>query len=187
MNERAEPGFSFNRLRIGAVIAVAIAIAFIAWLILKGDDKNNSSTPTRAPGVAASVSDLKKLPGTLGHRVYWAGKRSGFTYELTQTSGGDIYVRYLSPGVQVGDNRPNFLTVGTYPHPKAFGTVTKASKRKGEYVRTLSGGGLAVSSQVRPTSVYVGYPGTNYLIEVFDPSPARARSLVESGKVRPIR
>jgi hypothetical protein len=187
MNERAEQRLGGTRIRIGAVIAVAAVIALIAWLIFKGDD-NGDNGSARAPAVAASVQTLRSLPDTLGHAVYWAGTRGGgYTYELTQTKDGDVYIRYLPQGVQVGDDRPNFLTVGTYPHTNAFDTVTKASKRKGEFVARIPRGGLAVSGQQRQTSVYFAYPDSNYLIEVFDPSPARARNLVVSGRIHPIR
>ena len=185
MNERAEPRLGTTRIRIGAVIAVAAVVAFVAWLVFKDDDNGNK--PKRAPAAAATAQSLKGLPATLGHEVYWAGTKGGYTYELTQTKRREVYIRYLPSGVQVGDDRPNFLTVGTYPHPNAFTTVTKASKRKGEFVAKISNGGLAVASQQRPTSVYFAYPRSNYLVEVFDPSPARARNLVVSGKVRTIR
>jgi hypothetical protein len=186
VNETVEQRFGATRIRIGAVIAVAAVVAFIAWLIFKDDD-NGSSTPKRAPAAAASVQSLKQLPGAVGHQVYWAGTKRGYTYELTQTKGGEVYIRYLPSGAQVGDDRPNFLTVGTYPHPNAFNTVTKASKRKSEFTAKIPRGGLAVASQQRPTSVYFAYPGSDYLIEVFDPSAARARNLVVSGKIHPVR
>lgn len=181
----AEATYRATRTRVGTVIAVALAIAFVAWLLTRGDE-GNSSSAGGAPAVAASLTDLKKLPASAGHQVYWAGRKPGNTYELTQTSRGDIYIRYLPSGVKVGDNRPNFLTVGTYPHPNAFATVTKASKRNGEFVSKIAGGGLAVASRKVPTSVYFAYPGSNYLIEVFHPSPAQARRVVLSGNVRPI-
>ena len=34
-----------------------------------------------------------------------------------------------------------------------------------------------------PRSVYLAYPGSNYEVEVFDPSLARARQLVTSGQI----
>ena len=53
--------------------------------------------------------------------------------------------------------------------------------------RAAPGGGLAIWSKKRPTSVYLAYPGSDYLVEVFDPSAERARELVLSGEVAPIR
>jgi hypothetical protein len=182
-NEQVE-GYDLHPLRLGAVLALAAAVAFFAWLLLKDDDKG-SSRKGSAP-VAASVKELRRLPGSVGHSVYWAGIRSGYTYELTRTGDGNVYIRYLPTGVSLGDQRPNYLTVGTYPHQNAFGTVSKAARRKGEIVRKLAGGGVAVSNKAIPRSVYIAYPGSDYLIEVYDRSPTRARRLVVSGRVRPI-
>jgi hypothetical protein len=174
----------FDRLRIGAVIAVAAALVFGVWLVLRNDD--GASKGKRSEPESASVGELRDLARSAGHPVYWAGTPKGYTYELTRNAKGEIYIRYLPVGVPVGDKRPDFLAIGTYPHPGAFGTAQKAAKRPGEFVRKLPGGGLAVSGKELPGSVYLAYPGTDYLIEVYDPSPARARRLVLSGRVRPI-
>jgi hypothetical protein len=180
-----------RRLRIGAAIVVAVAAAFLVWLLLirdSGDGGDGSGSPAAGtPARAASVEDLKALPSSLGHDVYWAGTKSGYTYELTRTEHGEIYLRYLPPGVQVGDRRPRFLTVGTYPNAGAFAALKKASRRKGAITRSIAGGGLAVTNKTIPRSVYFAYPGSDFLQEVFDRSPKIARSLVISGRVRPIR
>ena len=76
-------------------------------------------------GIAASVGDLKALAARLGHPIYWAGPRAGYTYELTQTPSGKVYIRYLPSGTKVGDPRPRFLTVATYPFPGAYAAVAK--------------------------------------------------------------
>ena len=34
--------------------------------------------------------------------------------------------------------------------------------------------------------IHVAYPGVPYQVEVFDPSPARARTIVSSGDVRAV-
>src|SRR5436190_14285815 len=106
MNERVHtartvPAVARNRrVRFGAVVAVAVLAGFVAWLIFKGDD-NKANAPARAPAVATSFSQLRALPGQVGHDVYWAGKKTGYTYELTQTNQGNIFVRYLPASVQV--------------------------------------------------------------------------------------
>jgi hypothetical protein len=186
MNERAEPTTAGSRnLRLGAVIAVAIAAAFLVWLIFIKDDDNGSSG---AAAVPASTEDLRSLSDEVGHKVYWAGPRSKDTYELTRTKDGSIYVRYLPAGVKVGDSRPEFLTIGTYPHKKALDTMRQASKRKGAVTRRIEGGGLAVSNKARPRSTYLAYSSDpDLLLEVYDPSPVRSRQLAESGRVVPVR
>jgi hypothetical protein len=173
-----------GRLRLGAVIALAAAAVFVAWLLLKGDD-NESPAPKRTV-TAASVKDLEALPASVGHPVYWAGARTGFTYELTQTREGNLYIRYLPTGVELNDKRPDFLTVGTYPYPLALATARSQARRPGAFKHTIAGHGIAYSLPKNQKSVYFAYPRLDYLYEVYDPRPLRARRLVLSGRVRPI-
>jgi hypothetical protein len=187
MNERAEPTpAGVRQLRLGAVLAVAIAAGFLVWLAFIKDDGNGGSSAA-APG-SAGAGDLRSLSKEVGHSVYWAGRRSKDTYELTRTKDGSIYVRYLPAGVQIGDARPAFLTIGTYPHPSAIDTVREASRRPGAVTRRVEGGGLAVSNKARPQSTYLTYSSDpDLLLEVYDPSPARSRRLASSGRVVPVR
>ena len=191
MNERVQTARTVpavahgKRMRLGAIVALAVLAGFVAWLIFKGDD-NKTNAPVRAPAVAASYSQLQALPGQVGHKVYWAGKKAGYTYELTQTSQGNIFVRYLPAGVEPGDARPNFLTVGTYPRKDAYSSLKKLSTKPGSVSRQLAGGGIAVYSRQGPASVYAAYPGKRFQVEVYDPSPTRARHLLFSGQVRPL-
>jgi hypothetical protein len=184
VQERVETIDGLGRLRLGAVLALAAAGVFVAWFLLS-NRKDEAATPTKTV-VAASASDLKALPRSVGHPVYWASTKRGFTYELTQTPQGNVYIRYLPPDVQLNDKRPDFLTVGTYPYPNAFGITRNQAKRRGAFRRPIAGGGIAYSSAAKPTSVYFAYPGLDYLYEVYDPAPRRARSLLLSGRVRPI-
>jgi hypothetical protein len=174
-----------TRVRVVAAIVVAVAIAFVVWLVARpGDSKSTSSASTHP--VAASVSNLGSVAGSLKHQLYWVGQKSGFTYELTKGKSGNVWVRYLPSGTQLGDTRANFLTVGTYPEKNAFQNVQAATKRKGAVAVTTPNGGAAVQYTERPSSIFVSYPGTNLLIEVFDPSPQAARNVVSSGALRTI-
>jgi hypothetical protein len=181
---RSAPPSTANRLRIGAIIAVAIAIALIIWLIVK-DDNNDSGTPSAPPASAASVDQLRDAQSSVGHTVYWAGSRAGFTYELTEV-GGNVFIRYLPGGVGIGDPRPNYLTVGTYPKRNALKSLKRLARHPGTSSTNLSRGGIAVWGDTRPQSVYFSYPGADVQIEVYDPSASRARRLVRSGRVKPI-
>lgn len=172
-----------GRIRLGAVLALAAAAVFVGWLLLKGDDDGSETKKTVE---AASVKDLESLPASLGHPVYWAGTKSGFTYELTKTPEGNVYIRYLPAGVGVGDKRPDFLTVGTYPYTQAIATARSQAKRQGAFSRSIAGHGIAYSLPKNQKSVYFAYPRLDYLYEVYDPTPLRARRLVLSGRVRPI-
>lgn len=173
-----------GRLRLGAVLALAAAAAFVGWLLLR-EDRKDSPTPKTSVS-AASVKELEALPASVGHPVYWAGDREGFTYELTRTRQGNLYIRYLPAGVKVNDKRPDFLTVGTYPYPRAIATARSQARQPGAFKRAIAGNGIAYSLPKNRKSVYFTYPRLDYLYEVYDPAPLRARHLVLSGRIRPI-
>jgi hypothetical protein len=180
------------RVRLGAVIALALAAGFIAWLALRGGD-NSTAQPGRTvvaegsrPGggaVAMSRAGLKKLQAALNHPVYWAGPKPRYTYEVTQRRDGTIYVRYLPPGVRVGDPRAAFLIIVTYPYANALLALRRVQNGKGIRVPH---GGLALVHKGYPESVHLAYPGENYQIEVYDPSPRVSRQVATSGSVGPI-
>ena len=175
-------------VRVGAIVAIALAVAFFAWLILRSGDKSSEQPAPikRAPATAVSAKDLLALQRELGHPIYWVGTKKGYTYELSRTADGNVYIRYLPPGIDAGAEGADYLSVSTYPNKDAFGTVKEASKRDNERVDRVSGGGLAVSNPDLPGSVYVARPGSKLLIEVYDPSPARARKVATSGQLTPI-
>jgi hypothetical protein len=178
-------------LRRGAILAVVLAVAFVAWLLLKDDDKSSSSKSpnagSEAAAVAASPADLAQISREVGHPVYWVGPRAGYTYELTKTESGNVYIRYLPEGVDVGDTRPDFLVVGTYPLQGAYAGVKKEGTREGAVTKKLPDNGLAVANANRRRSVYFAYPDSGLQIEVYDRSPQVARDLVFQGKIRPVR
>ena len=87
---------------------------------------------------------------------------------------------------RVGSRSPKYLTVGTYPTPAAFLAIRRAARRPGGISLKIGNGGLLVFNTHSPTSVYFGYPNAKYQVEVFDPSPQQARTLVLGGRVTPI-
>lgn len=183
------------QVRLGAVIAIALAAAFVVWLVLRNGDESpaakpsaNASAVATAAGigpVAQSVEQLKSFTAGTGHPVYWVGSKPGYTYELTQTSNGRVFVRYLPEGVAVGVEKP-YLTVATYPFPKAFAALKALAKSQGGAIK-LDHGGIALVDRRYPKSVHVAYPGVAYQVEVFSPSPASTRDVVVSGQVAAIR
>ena len=105
-----------RRFRLGAALAVAVALGFAGWLVLRGGGEDNSRADQPVSS-ALTQSELRALPAETGHPVYWAGPRRGYSYEVTRPTDGNVYVRYLPPGVAAGDERPAFTTVGTSPGP----------------------------------------------------------------------
>jgi len=179
------PQQGVRRLRVGAVIAVVLVVGFVAWLIFRDDDNSNGGAQGPSSSVA-SLTQLRELSQETGQPVYWAGRRAGFTYELTRTKDGNVYIRYLPAGTEVGSQQPNYLTVGTYPRRRALGQLRRLARRKGNFDFALPNGGIAVYSRDLPNSVYLAYPGEDVQVEVYDPRPQRARSLAREGRVRPI-
>ena len=168
-------------------MAVAAAALVVVWLFVH---RTGSSTPRAASGsgpVLISQSQLEGLAASLDQPIYWAGPRAGYSYEVTVARGGRVYVRYLPLGVKAGDPRASFLVVGTYTEPGAFVDLKRAAKQTGSVSVGIEGGGIAVFSSQRPTSVYFSYPGAKYQVEVYSPSGNAARSMVLGGKITPIR
>jgi hypothetical protein len=170
---------------VGILIGVALIAAALVWAFAISGSGHKSSSNASKP-TAATVSGIQQLAGTLRHPIYWAGEKSGYTYELTHTKSDNVYVRYLPKGVQVGDQRADFLTVGTYPSTNPIASISAALKRKGTSRFVVPGGGVAVQYAAHPTSVYVAYPGSHVLIEIFEPAPAQARAVARSGAIRPL-
>lgn len=188
-------------IRLGTVVALALAIAFVVWLLVRDTDHRAAPKaeqrpaaarpaplPPRTQGllVAATVRSLTTLAAVVDHPIYWAGPKPRVKYELTQTPDGRVYIRYLPPSVKIGDRRGKYLIVATYPVENAYRAVQTAGNENGAVVIRLPRHGLAVFNVRSPTNVYFAYPGTRYQVEVYDPDPRRARQLVVSGQIRPI-
>jgi hypothetical protein len=181
-------------VRIGAVVAIALAAAFVVWLIVRGSDDSSSSSTTgqttttaaAARPVAATPATLRALADDVGQPIYWVGPRQNRTYELTRTSNGRIFIRYLPPDAEVGNQNARYTIVGTYPVKNALEVLQRLSTQPGQKSVPAPGGGLAVYSTSSPRNVYVAYPGSDVQIEVFDPSAKQALRLVTSGRVAPV-
>jgi hypothetical protein len=176
------------------LIAVAAAGGLVIWLTVKGDTGPSRSASTSSVArrvtpigpVALTAKRLRVVAGSLGLPIYWAGPEPGRRYGPTRTTSGNVFVRYLPPGVRAGA-RKRFLTIGTYPFPNAFAATAVLSTKPGAVSRSLVDGALLYYRRAHPVSVYLVYPSLEYQIEVFDPSATVARRLVLSGRIRPVR
>jgi hypothetical protein len=196
-------GNKTTSIRIGAVIAVALAAAFVVWLLVRNDDSSSNAstqtvstvatTPTTTtpsneanPPAATSETELQRLAAA-GATVYWAGPaEAGTTLTLVKVPNGTFYVRYLPPGAEVTDPIPPSLVVATYPLEGALAAVKRAAKSPDSVSIPIANGGTAVYAKSKPTNVYFAYPKSSTQIEVYDPSPGRALQLVTSGSVTPV-
>jgi hypothetical protein len=156
---------------------LALAVVLLLWLVLR-DSGDSSSSTTKA----VSADQIRKLAGSVGHPVFWAGPIDGYTYELTRQSNGTIIIRYLPQGAKVGDKKPH-LSVATYPFSGAFPAIEKAAKKGDSTSFKIPGGGLAVFAKRYPQSIHVAYPGTSYQAEVYDPKSGTAAAMLKSGKL----
>jgi hypothetical protein len=177
-----------RQLRIGAVVAVALAIGFVLWLVLRDGDSSPSATP--APTAASTTSVPVSVKGlhslaAVGVPIYWAGEQAGVRYELTKTADNRVLLRYLPAGERIGTKTP-YLTIGTYPMKNAFAVTSRVARAGDSVTLPIGHGGVAFYNRTAPTSVYVAYPGSSSQIEVYDPSAAAAHQLAFSGQVVPV-
>jgi len=185
-------------VRVGAVVALVIAAGLIAWLVIGNSDSSSSATPTTTTPAATtpptttvaqtgpvnlSAAGLKTLAGAVGQPIYWAGPTSNVMYELTRNSTAKVYVRYLPFGVEAGAPKGDYLIVATYPFPGAYEALQKVA---GGQEQTVPGGGIALVDAGYPQSVHIAFPGVDYQLEVYDPSPQRALEVAVSGDVQPV-
>ena len=173
-------------LPLSLVALLVIALILLTVLLLRGHSGGKTTLPPVGTSAGVSESQLKALASQSNHPIYWAGPKSG-AYELTRTTDGRTYVRYLPSANKVGDRTPSYLTVGTYPTKQAFSAIKSAAARQGAVSAKIDQGGLLVFNNSTPKSVYFSYPKSGYQVEVYDPSPLQARSLVLGGSIKPIR
>jgi hypothetical protein len=168
--------------RVGptALIALAALVGLVVWLVLESRNDSGIKSGNSKP-VALSLSDLKELAAK--EPIYWVGARPGAKYEITKNSRG-TYLRYLPADAKAGDKR-HLLTIATYPFQNAY-AATKSGRGPNTVAHDIAGGGIATHNKKRRTNVYVAYPGAAFQIEVYDPDPAVAQRLADSGSVQPV-
>jgi hypothetical protein len=195
VSEPRDTGWArLSSVRIGAVVALAVAAAFVIWLVVRGNDDSSSTSTTTSTNeatqpigpLAATPAALREVAAQAKQPIYWVGPRPGQTYELTRTAGGRVYVRYLPAGAAIGNRRADYTIVGTYPTQGALQVLKELAKQPNEKSVPAPGGGIAVYSSSAPANVYVAFPGQNVEIEVFDPSARKALRMVKTGRVAPV-
>jgi hypothetical protein len=84
--------------------------------------------------------------------------------------------------VPIGSSK-RYLTVGTYPVGQAFTVTSRLAAGRSSVPVDVGKGAVAFSSRKSPESVFLAYRGSGTQIEVYDPTPGRARDLVTSRRV----
>ena len=168
---------------MAATAGLAVVAALVLWLAVKGDDSKTTANAGRPPRIV-TTAELKDIAKSLGAPLYWAGPLKGSRIEYTAAENGRYFVRYLTGSAAAGDPRRAFVTIGTYPQADAYKTVSSASKVPTATSARTQSGALVVTDKRRPSSVYFSFPGAKFQVEVYAPSPSRARRLVLDGTVR---
>ncbi len=178
---------ALDRRRRWIGIAISALLVLVAGLLAAQGGGSGSDTAAidTSPHVV-EAGDLAALEDSLGHALYWAGERPSGQLELTEEVDGSVYLRYLPPGVEAGDPRPDFLTVGTYPVAAADAALRRTAADSGSNLGRTGDGGLTLVNPSSQGSAYLAYPGSDLQIEVYDPAPGRALRLIRSGAIRPV-
>jgi hypothetical protein len=194
----AELRHAVTRIRPSALVAALAAGVFVVLLFVANGQPERPKPVIGHPQLTTGAA-LRALSATTGQPVYWLGEQPGTRLELTRTVTGRVFVRYLPETAQIGDQSLTYPFVATYRHPNALAAVRSAARANGSVARRLAGGGLAVQGRrghdlVRATlrplpspPVFFAYPGSDYLVEVYDSSGERALSLVTSRRVQTVR
>jgi hypothetical protein len=166
-------------------IAVSVALVLVALVLIVRDEGEGDEVEAIDPTPRlVAASDLGELEDSLGHPVYWAGERPPDRLELVHEPSGNVFVRYLPPGVEAGDPGTGFLTVGTYPFTDPVGGLERTAAKSGAEVRTGPGGVRILAEPSVSDSVYLAYPGSELQVEVYDPE-GEALDLIEAGEIEP--
>lgn len=169
-----------------AAVMVGTAAAVLAFAVVVGFGDDDESTSRGQPS-EVTAGELRSFALSAKHPIYWAGTIPGFKFELTHTVRGHVFIRYLPEDVSIGSSRPIYTTIGSYPMRNAYGVARTAAAKPDATRRAAPGGGLAVWRRTQPRTVYVAYPGSDVLVEVYAANASRARALALSGQVGPIR
>jgi hypothetical protein len=178
----AYPGLNYQ-VEVFAPGGQAVALVRAGRLTSFGGPEGGAVSAAKPK--AATLAELRSIARSLGHPLYWAGPKKGYTYELNRNPNGTVFIRYLPPGVRVGASR-KYQSVATYPFPGALAGIQRTAREKNQRTIKLAGGGLVVFNPTVPTNVHLAFPGSDYQIEVFDPA-GEAKRIVSAGRIIAIR
>jgi hypothetical protein len=167
---------------LGVALIVALGV-----MALDSGEGDLALTPGE-PEIASTgqLSDIAASSNT--KPIYWLGERDGSEYEVTRTRGGRFYLRYLADSAQAGDERPDFITVGTYPSKDGVGDLREAEETiDGAELGRTDDGAILLIDPSSATSAHLAYPGGDSQIEIYSPVPGQALRIAKRGDVQPIQ
>jgi len=170
-------------LGVAAFAGLVIGL-LLGALLLGGDDDEGDVVAASAGGSEiVSPADLTAEAQSLGRPVYWAGPQDGSEIEFERTKEGNTSVRYIPEGEDAGGAAADYLTIVTYPYPKAYEALQEQAASGDVISRDLPDGGFMISQPDQPTNAYLAYKDEDYQVEVYDPRPGQALKLVTDGSV----
>jgi hypothetical protein len=168
-------------------LLIVLVIALLAVLAISALHDDDEAPVAAAGPEIVSASQLTDFAAESGDTMYWIGPRRGARYELTASPGDPIYVRYLRGDAQVGDPRPDFVTVATYPGKGAASELRQTARSvPGAELDRTPDGALLLADPSSPKSAYLAYPDTNVQVELYSPFPDHAQRLASRGEVRQV-
>jgi len=193
-----------GRVRIGAVVAIAIAGGLLGWLLTRGGNDTTAATTTPAqtihagqtlpgfpPGIhlgpqIVGADALAFMQRALHQPIYWLGTKQGYRLELEKLTNGNVFLTYLPPGVKSSGKRARYLVVGTYPVHDATNGLKAVAKVAGGEILDRKDGAIVLVAARHPKSAYVAYPQANYEVEIYSPKAQEAKTLALSDKLQPV-
>jgi|SRR6187549_193797 len=169
----------------GTVLALAIVVGVVAWIVDGGDERGGEATPAAVEARIVEADQLADAAAALGHPVYWAGPIEGAEIELSEAEDGSTQVRYLEDPGEAGTESASALTIGSYPLSDPAAALDTFAAEQGSVVKRAANGAEVLFSESNPSSVYFVAPDNSVQVEVYDPRPGRALDLALAGEVRP--
>ncbi len=184
MSDRAEshrrhPWLVRMMLAVVALLLVAIGVA--VGLFAQGvHPAEGTSFPVGKP-VIVWEQQLKSY-GSENQTVYWAGPQAHRQYELTRSTTGASFIRYLPEGVKAGSEH-EYLTVATYPQAHGYELLTESVNAHTTTSQKTESGALVVADSKAPQSTYFSFPDANFQVEVFSPTQGQSLRQVLDGEI----
>lgn len=180
-------------IRIAVLVVLLVVVGIVLWLVLGNSSKHKpngggkhgcgGNCTTQIGPKAETKTQLMAQATVLGQPVYWAGPMRGFHYEFWRLTNDHIFVRYLPQRVKAGASGAHYLIIGTYPYANAYSRLKELAKGRG--VNGPRGSFVFVRPNF-PKSVLIAWPHVDFEVEVYDPHPAKAAAVAESGQVLPV-
>ncbi len=167
---------------LGVLAAALVAVLAIS-LLSDGDEE--VSLTVGEPEIV-SVSQLEAYAEDADRPIYWVGEEPDTDFELTETEGGRVYVRYLPAGAEAGVE-DEYLTVGSYAVDDASAALEKTAREdESKEVARSDGGAVVLIDRDAGSNVHLAGEDDDVQIEIFSPVPREALRLAKDDRAQPV-